>query len=385
MITTLPDFGEGRYVSFLEAFLEKRIREKKLGKKAPELLAELTYESGENIQKQELKALLELAVEIQKANIGGTDPERLENELNRRPEIKKRLSDHVKAFEWAYFGYTGPVLTEKKVLEELALMQKEEKHAEKELERMKRESIQAEQKKKEAQKALDLSPREREWFQVASDAVFTKTYRRDATTYSFYRMTPLLREVSRRTKMPLERVQCIMAGEMNEVLENPKAWEPELKARQEYCICTAEGEAPRMYSGKEAKAYAKRFIPVEKVEDVNEIVGKCACPGIAVGRVRVIDTPTEMHGMKKGDILVSTATQPDIVPAMKKAAAIVTNIGGITSHAAIVSRELGVPCVIGTRIATKVLKNGDLVEVDATNGIVKKIKEWPKKEKTIFQ
>ncbi len=79
-------------------------------------------------------------------------------------------------------------------------------------------------------------------------------------------------------------------------------------------------------------------------------------------------------GLQKiGDILLSQATSPDLLPAMKKAAAIVTEQGGITSHAAIVSRELGIPCVIGTKIATKVLKDGDLVEVDANRGIVKKL------------
>ena len=77
--------------------------------------------------------------------------------------------------------------------------------------------------------------------------------------------------------------------------------------------------------------------------------------------------------MNKGDILVSIASDPDIVPAMKKAAAIVTEQGGVTSHAAIVSRELGIPCVIGTKIATKVLKDGDIVEVDATKGTVRKL------------
>ena len=82
-----------------------------------------------------------------------------------------------------------------------------------------------------------------------------------------------------------------------------------------------------------------------------------------------------MNKMNKGDILVSIATDPDIVPAMKKAAAIVTEQGGVTSHAAIVSRELRIPCVIGTKIATKVLKDNDLVEVDATKGIIKILKK----------
>ncbi len=80
-----------------------------------------------------------------------------------------------------------------------------------------------------------------------------------------------------------------------------------------------------------------------------------------------------MHKMQKGDILVSIATNPDLVPAMKKAAAVVTEQGGVTSHAAIVARELRIPCVIGTKIATKVLKDGNKIEVDATKGIVRKL------------
>ena len=80
-----------------------------------------------------------------------------------------------------------------------------------------------------------------------------------------------------------------------------------------------------------------------------------------------------MHKMKDGDILVSISTQPDLLPAMKKAAAFITDQGGVTSHAAIVAREMKTPCVIATKIATKVLKDGDIVEVDADKGIVRKI------------
>ena len=80
-----------------------------------------------------------------------------------------------------------------------------------------------------------------------------------------------------------------------------------------------------------------------------------------------------MSKMKPGDILVSKATNPNVVPAMKIAGAIITDEGGITCHAAIISRELKIPCVIGTKIATQVLKDGDKVEVDANNGIIKKL------------
>lgn len=104
-----------------------------------------------------------------------------------------------------------------------------------------------------------------------------------------------------------------------------------------------------------------------------EIKGKVACKGgikKIIGRVRIINHAKSEKFMK-GEILVTSMTRPEFVPLMKKAKAIITNEGGITSHAAIVSRELNVPCIIGTQIATQVLKDGDEVEVDADNGIVK--------------
>ncbi|CAJ1179510.1 phosphoenolpyruvate synthase [Companilactobacillus crustorum] len=102
--------------------------------------------------------------------------------------------------------------------------------------------------------------------------------------------------------------------------------------------------------------------------------GLPASPGLASGVVHVIDDPKDINEFKEGEILVTLMTSPDWVPAMKKAAAIVTNSGGMTCHAAIVSREMQIPCIVGTKsqnvAATEVLKTGDVVTVDAKNGIV---------------
>lgn len=121
------------------------------------------------------------------------------------------------------------------------------------------------------------------------------------------------------------------------------------------------------------------------------LTGAPASPGIATGHVRIIKSAKEIGKIKSGDILVSTMTSPDFVPAMKKAAAIVTDQGGQTSHAAIVSRELGVPCVVGTKEATAKLKNDLLVTVDGSKGMVflgskvktETLKVKPKKERVL--
>jgi phosphohistidine swiveling domain-containing protein len=106
---------------------------------------------------------------------------------------------------------------------------------------------------------------------------------------------------------------------------------------------------------------------------INELKGKVASPGKAQGICRIVPHPDRIQVFNIGDILITGMTRPNFVPLMKRAGAIVTDAGGLLCHAAIISRELGKPCLIGTEIATKVFKDGDLVEVDANKGIVRKI------------
>ena len=93
------------------------------------------------------------------------------------------------------------------------------------------------------------------------------------------------------------------------------------------------------------------------------------------GRVALVFGPQHIAKVQSGDILVATATSPQVLPAMKQAAAFITDVGGVTSHAAIVARELKTPCIVGTKLATKVLSDGMKVEVDADEGIVKILDE----------
>ena len=93
-----------------------------------------------------------------------------------------------------------------------------------------------------------------------------------------------------------------------------------------------------------------------------------ASPGTAEGNVRIFLPGDKAANFQEGEILVTTITDPTMVGAMLKATAIVTNIGGITSHPAILSREMGIPCVVNTKNATEILKTGNLVKVDGTKG-----------------
>ena len=108
----------------------------------------------------------------------------------------------------------------------------------------------------------------------------------------------------------------------------------------------------------------------EDVSDEKQLAGTCAFGGKVKGLVTIVENEKDFHKMKQGDILVASMTIPKFLPVMKLAGAMVTDEGGALCHAAIVARELKIPTIIGTKRATKVLDDGDLIEVDANNGKV---------------
>ena len=155
-------------------------------------------------------------------------------------------------------------------------------------------------------------------------------------------------------------------NEFGDLLKNPAKLEKRLIKRRSATLYFGNG-----------KALYLPGIAIKKRKPVkNDVLkGVIASKGSAKGAARIILGQKDFHKFRKGDILISEATRPEFLPIMKKAAAIVTEEGGITSHAAIVSRELKVPCIVGVSHITSILKNGDKVEVDANTGTIKLLKK----------
>jgi phosphoenolpyruvate synthase/pyruvate phosphate dikinase len=213
-------------------------------------------------------------------------------------------------------------------------------------------------------------------FKVAQEFSYQKGIRRDLSFKAYWQVTKLLEEISRRLLLTVEQVRNITVEEMQNYLIENKIDKKKLNERIKLCATLVRQEKFSYFSGKEANDLVKEIdsdLIIDK--DVQELKGSVAYPGKVIGKVKIIQRKEDMSKMEKGDILVSFATNPELVPAMKKAGAIVTDEGGITCHAAIVSREMKIPCVIGTKNASKIFKDGDLVEVDAERGLVKIIKE----------
>lgn len=185
-------------------------------------------------------------------------------------------------------------------------------------------------------------------------------------------------EMSRRTKIPVNTFYYFGAKEAL----NFKTLEEIKKFRKEIFLRT-EGVLFIMEDGKEFFAtnrlYKKIKTSKEKISKSSfskqgEIHGSIANGGTAVGKVIICNNLSLIYKVKDNDILVTSMTRPEFMPALKKASAIITDEGGLTCHAAIIARELNIPCVVGAKVATKLLKDGMIVEVKANHGVVKILK-----------
>lgn len=304
--------------------------------------------------------------------------EKYKKQLNNKvvaPELYKKLVKH--AENWGHLGYiyAGNVkpFEPEYYLKELRELVQTKVNGKKLLAIEAKQLKIAKQQQVKLIKKLKISLLYKRLFETAKDFSLTKLSRRHAQLLDLYLMhTTLLSEIAKRLKLTRYQVQSMVKEEVKLALVNGKYNKKKIAERLKHCAMYDEKGFEKIFLGsmeKKIRGTVNDFVD----KTVNEFSGQTAQPGFASGAVKIIIRAKDMAKMNKGDILVSIATDPDMVPAMKKAAAIITEQGGITAHAAIVSRELGTPCIIGTKVATKVLKDGDIVEVDANNGIVRKL------------
>lgn len=229
------------------------------------------------------------------------------------------------------------------------------------------------QKKATLLRKFHLSAELRTLLTVSEDFTWWQDERKKATYLNIHMGCQFLREIGRRTGYTVEELKYAVPSEASSLLRGSGPTRRELQQRTQGSVLMATREGYWVGTGPTVKQAQVAMFGSKMANDVQDIRGLSASLGRAIGTVKVMQSVTEMNKIQPGDILVAVMTRPDYVPAMRKAAAIVTDEGGITSHAAIVSRELGIPCIIGTKIATQVFKDGDLVEVNANHGWVRKV------------
>ena len=183
----------------------------------------------------------------------------------------------------------------------------------------------------------------------------------------------LSQKIGEKEKIAPELVRCCLKEEFEEYLKNGKLpSEKVLRERFEGTALLFQNGEYQIVTGKAVEEIEATLL--KQNNETSFVKGMTAFAGKAKGIIRVVLDPTKDGGkFKQGEVLVTGMTRPEYLPIMKKAVAVVTDAGGVLSHAAISAREMKIVCVIGTQKATKLFKDGDLVEVDADNGIVRKI------------
>jgi len=182
------------------------------------------------------------------------------------------------------------------------------------------------------------------------------------------------KEVAKRLDLNIEQVATLTNKEIIKCLKNKSKFSiKEVKRREEAYLLIQKTDNISIYSGNKAKEKALKELKIKTLARRKTITGRVGSIGKTTGCVKIVLTNKDLSKVKEGDVLVSAMTRQDFITAIRRSSAIITDEGGITCHAAIIARELKKPCIIGTKIATKVLKDGDKVLVDADKGIVKKL------------
>jgi phosphoenolpyruvate synthase/pyruvate phosphate dikinase len=195
----------------------------------------------------------------------------------------------------------------------------------------------------------------------------------DRVTFSYW---GALEKLATKHGLKREDILLLTFEEVIELEKHGKLPKDYRERRKKFGIINETGAGKmKVVTGERLEVLLKESLGEQgETQKIEILEGSVAYPGKVIGVVKVMGSARDISKLKKGEILVSTETTPDYIQGMKIAGAIVTNQGGVTSHAAIVSRELKKPCVVGTKIATQALKDGDMVEVDANKGIVKILK-----------
>ncbi len=206
--------------------------------------------------------------------------------------------------------------------------------------------------------------------------VYLRTQRGDFVHQSAGAARPLLLKLAELLEVSYDGLLNLYAEEIAEALRGKFDHNLHIRnRRQAFLIYHFDKVKSQVLEGSEVEAFCNTHTFLRGgAENVKSFVGKTGYRGKCSGPVKIVRTSEDVKKVNRGDIMVSAMTTSNFMPAMEKAAAFITDEGGITCHAAIIAREMHKPCVIGTKVGTKVLKDGDIVEVDADKGIIKIIK-----------
>jgi len=377
------DADKERVTKAIMSAVEQRLKPSKLSRPLVEIFSLLTTPMKESFLQKEEKRFLEIAAIIQshyklKNVFIQSDLEALNNQLKQLdPEIYRRIVNFYKTYSPFTYQYCGPAFPLSDYLGRFQAFLRDGSSAKKQLLIQKKDLLMQLKDHRQLISRLKFNRHEKNLIKMAQELVYVKDYRKNALYFGMYCYEKLFKEIGRRYGLSVLQIQYMLPAEIIDLLKKGKSNADLLNQRIKESVNYWRKRHGRtlneVYIGPKMKKFLKGIRWQKFKKSVKELKGTCAYPGKVRGMVKIVNLTSDMIKMEKGNIMVAHNTYPNLVPAMRKAAALVGAAGGLTCHTAIVAREMKIPCIVGVTGCDSVLKDGDRIEVDANQGIVRKI------------
>lgn len=286
-------------------------------------------------------------------------------------DFNRRLNNHVLKYRHIpMFDFDHTPYHEKQFTEELLQI----KNPEKELKEIKKHFSMRGREFKTRLLRLKPDAKLRQLLVFMKENVFLRDYRDMIRQKLNIELRKFYLEIGSRLGLTIKQTATLTNSEIVEYIKSEKKFpKREILAREKFYLLIQKKDTVEIFSGNKARSKAKTELNVISHSRLKELNGVVGSIGRAKGKVQIVYTNRDLAKVKKGDVLVTAMTRQDFVPAIRKAVALITDEGSITCHAAIIARELEIPCIVATKHATRVLKDGDRVIVDASSekGIIK--------------
>lgn len=287
----------------------------------------------------------------------------------KKNNFDKKLKRFTNKYCWINYTFQGKLITEDDFKQQIIELVNKNIDFKGEIDKYKKDKSTLKKQQLEFVKKYKFNKEIQKLFYYSQEIVYLKFLRKGIFAESYFHCEFLLNAIAKKLNTDRQTVQGMFQREVKEALINNKLDLTKVKDRiKDGCVLVWDGQSFDL-DKKMRITVLKNLKKDEKIES-KEILGQVAVIGLVKGRVKIINNDSDLKKMKEGDVMVSRLTNPNLLSAMKKAAAIVTDAGGLTCHAAIIARELKKPCIVGTKIGTMVLKDGDLVEVNANLGVI---------------
>lgn len=364
----------------MENFLFEDLRNYIFGKikdekKAGNYLNTMITEHSAMVNWQENIAALKLAVKVRSnakwaSYFGLKNQEQIIKKVKDDAVLNKLIKIHEKNYFWLTRDYEDPILTFADFIGRFKEILKTDPAA-----KLKKSLAEEQKVKKDQQKIIKELKMERHiarLFQTMREGMYYKELRKTIVSKTLYYFDPILAEAAKRCGLTLNQTRHFKMSEVKQALAG-KDFSQELSERIKLSVWLTKNGTAKVIIGKPAEKIFNSLVKFDKNTKI--LTGMPVAPGIARGPVKIILNPDSFHKVKRGDIIVTAQATPVFSTIIALSAGMVCDGGpGITSHPATLAREAGIPCIIGARFSMRILKDGDIVEVNGTKGVMKVIR-----------